>query len=329
MANALNRFLKKRNVSATEVQEAGLLQTLYGKAMSLTYLWVVLLKEDAGISIENIERLDAHYNLTKEEKTDLLTMVKRRGRKSPSTMEDLEEKRRDRKIRSSISDHESTMSKCKMARDLIVQLRKKRDDFKLLLCIDWKRHGETNSLSPEKSIQTMLEVFIENRVEAAKVQSELLRILWKIEGIIKIGLESEMEVFGKIPSSFMMFESDDFFERTRFVAEQGKKKIYSLVTNDVDKLNQDFLGWINKEAKRGNGLVDTTKYSPDKDFLSIGPWFEAISFPDLSYTEVSIPFVPVRAEMLSFFGIEEVLTIVEESEKAKITDLTAIKALQE
>lgn len=328
MANALSRFIEKRNITVEELQQKELLHTLHGKPMNLTYLWVIMLKDNAGISLENIERLDKEFKLTEEEKTDLSTMIKkgRRGRTRTSPV-DVDKRREQRRLFSATREHESVIGECNSARDLIVRLRKKRDEFKLLLCVNWEQHAQVSKLSPPETMQTLINQFADNRIDAAKIQLELLRILWRIEGIVKTGLREEIEIFGKIPSVFQMFESTEFEKQTDFVATQGKEKLYSLINKDVQQLNSDFVSWVSEEAKKNSGLVDITGYKTQQDFLNLESWLSVISFTDLSYAETGMPFLPIQSEMLKFFGIEDVITIVEESAKRKVAELKSEKVL--
>ncbi len=330
MANALSRFIKNRNISPEVLQRTNVLKVRNGRIFHLGYLRLVLKNENAGISLLNIEQLDNLYKLTEEERKDLKTMVKKaqgdRAVKKQSP-EESEARKKEKQISRTLRDHQYTISQCKNVREMIAELRQKATEFKLLLCVDWKQHARVNQLSDQQMLQAFIEAHRKNRTEAAKIQLTILGILGQFMSLAEEGLKNEIEVFGSIPSIFMTFDIDVIRKQTQKVVRHGEEKLFSLMNKDASVAQQHYMQWIDTESKNNNGLVDITKYQPATDILRINAWLECLAFEDLAYCKTSMAFFgggSMTKEILVFYGIEEVINVIEKSANKKITELTSV-----
>ena len=331
MANALRRFIENRKISPEALERANVLEIRGGKHFHLSYLRLVLNNDNAGISVANIERLNKAFSLTEEERKDLKTMVKKaQGSKGRSKLlpGESEERKKEKQISRATLRYEQTIVECKKARELIVELRKKTTELKLLLCVDWKQHAIVNELSNPQALQALIDAHLKNRTEAAKIQLNLLAILSSFMDIVEEGLKNEIEIFGNIPSVFVTFDVDGIKKQTEDIARHGEEKLFSLMKKDGSAAQQHYMQWISTEAKNNNGVVDITKYQPPADILRLNAWLECLAFEDLAYCKTGTSFFGgggMTKETLAFYGIEEVIMIVEESANKRITDLTSVK----
>ncbi len=331
MENALSRFIKNRNISPEILQRKAVLKVRNGASFPLNYLRTLLKNENAGISLSNIDRLDKAYNLTKEEKEDLQRMVKKSvgGKGRPKFSEgESEERKREKQVFRAVREHQYTLSQCKDVRRLIAELRQKAIEFKLLLCVNWKQHAEVNKLSNHETLHAFIKAHQKNRTEAANIQLNLLGILCKLMIFVEEGLKNEIEIFGSIPSVFMTLDADGIRKQTQEVVRHGEEKLFSLMNKDVSAAQQHYMQWINVEAKNNSGIVDITKYQPPTDILRFNAWLGCLTFEDLAYCKTDMSFFGgggMAKETLAFYGVEEVITIIEKSVNKRIADLTSVK----
>lgn len=332
MANALKEFIVNRKISSYKLQSLEIMSTRNGNPMSLNYLEFILNKETAGISRANIEKLDKEFKLTPEEKKSLEGMIKReRGGYVPPTEDEMVTRRERRRLTSEKYEHSYVIHQCGKAREYIVTLKSKAQELKVLLCVDWQLHTKVNKLSPAETLEAMAEAWVKNRTEAAIAQLELLIIFRNFERIVVNGLRDQPELFGKIPSTFQMFKTEDFYDATHAVATRGRERVLLRIKDTVGKVVSHFLEWLQEESTLHNGVVDLSKYMTGaavfpEDYLHIESWFRPLDFIDLAYHETALFPMMKRIPFLEFMGFEQVITIVENAASKKLADLKPAKA---